>query len=747
MNKDAPAHSSTDGASPIVPEMGLHDDLVQRAEVETTELASSRLLHELQVHQIELELQNEQLIETRNAAEKAAASFAELYDFAPVGYVTLNLTGNITRSNLAASKLLRMDRQQLQGKRLATFVVLTDLPKLNSLLSLSNIENNQPVCEIILEGKNARTIQMDISVSDNDLEYLLVLTDITERKEAEVKLQLAASVFTHTHEGIMITDASGTILKVNDAFSRITGFARLEAVGKSSEILQSDHQSPEFYASIQQILIEKDYWYGEVWNRRKNGDIYPEMQAISVVRDITGKTQHYVSLFTDITNLKAHQQQLEHAANFDALTNLPNRALLADRLPIALLQCQRHSKMLAVVYIDLDGFKEINDTYGHDMGDQLLISISQHMSDALRECDTLARIGGDEFVAVLADLETPNDCKPVLDRLQKAAAQTISLGDVLLNVSASMGVSIYPTSGNNADLLLRQADQAMYIAKVNGKDRYHFFDINSGVEARILCENIYEVRHAFAQGEFVLHYQPKINMRSLRVVGTEALIRWRHPEKGLLEPSDFLPFIENHPIRIELGRWVINTALTQLSQWYTQGLDLPVSVNVGAYQLQDKNFFEQLTTALAAHQNVKPGQLELEILETSALENMTHVSSLISACKKVGVSFSLDDFGTGYSSLTYLKRLPSASLKIDQSFVQDMLTNPDDMAIVQGVIGLAEVFGRSVIAEGVESAAHGAKLLSMNCEIGQGYGIARPMPAADLPLWVQNWNANPTWKA
>lgn len=747
MNKDTRVPSPSGGESPKDLETGQHDDQALNTDVETTGFASTRLLHELQVHQIELELQNEQLVEARNAAEQAAASFAELYDFAPVGYVTLDLTGVITRSNFAASELLRKERIYLQGKRLATFVSQNDLLKFHNLLSPSHIENKPPVCEILLAGKEAITVLMDISINDNDLEYRLVLTDITDRKEAEVKLQLAASVFTHAQEGIMITDANDTILEVNDTFSHITGFSRLEAVGKNSKMLQSDRQAPDFYASIQQVLIEKGYWHGELWSKRKKGEIYPQKQAISAVCDISGKAQHYVSLFTDITDVKAHHQQLEHAAHFDALTNLPNRALLADRLPIALLQCQRHSKMLAVVYIDLDGFKEINDHYGHGTGDQLLISISQKMSDALRECDTLARIGGDEFVAMLADLETPNDCKPVLDRLQKAAAETVTLGDVLINVSASMGVSLYPQSGNNADLLLRQADQAMYIAKESGKDRYHFFDVNSVVEARVLRENLYEVRHALAQGEFVLHYQPKINMRSLRVVGMEALIRWRHPQKGLLEPNDFLPFIENHPIRIQLGTWVINTALTQISQWHERGLQLPVSVNVGAYQLQDKNFFEQLTTALAAHKNFMPGQLELEILETSALENMTYVSSLIIACKKVGVSFSLDDFGTGYSSLTYLKRLPSASIKIDQSFVQDMLTNSDDLAIVQGVIGLAEVFGRSVIAEGVESAAHSAKLLSMNCEIGQGFGIARPMPAADVPQWVSNWHTNPIWKA
>jgi diguanylate cyclase (GGDEF)-like protein/PAS domain S-box-containing protein len=744
MSKYKRPQSSIDGESIKESETGVQDASVTPYKSESNSL---QLLHELQVHQIELELQNEQLIEARDAAEQAAVDFSELYDFAPVGYVTLNFTGHITRSNLVAAQLIGTKRKLLLGKRLASFVAQAALPSFNHLFSPANIQSSHPVSEVLLAGKQAKTVQMDISINENDLEYRLVLTDITERQQAQVKLQLAASVFSHAHEGIMITDVSGTIRDVNDMFSQITGFEHLEVVGKNSKMLQSDHQTSAFYACIQQTLIDKNYWFGEVWNKRKNGEIYPEMQAISAVCDNAGKIQHYVSLFTDITDLKQHQQQLEHAAHFDALTNLPNRALLFDRLPFALLQCQRHSKMLAVVYIDLDGFKQINDTYGHDMGDQLLISISQHMTDALRECDTLARIGGDEFVAMLADLETPEDCKPILDRLQKAAAQTISLGDVSLNVSASMGIAIYPQSATNADLLLRQADQAMYTAKESGKDRYHFFDINSGVEARILHQNLNEVRNAFAQGDFILYYQPKINMRTLKVVGVEALIRWRHPVKGLLEPSEFLPFIENHPIHLELGTWVINTALDQISEWHKQGIDLAVSVNVGAYQLQHKNFFEQLTAALATHKSFKPSQLELEILETSALENMPHVSSLISDCKRIGVSFSLDDFGTGYSSLTYLKRLPSASLKIDTSFVQDMLTNPDDLAIVQGVIGLAEVFGRSVIAEGVESAAHGAKLLSMNCEVGQGYGIARPMPAADLPLWVQGWHKNPIWKA
>jgi diguanylate cyclase (GGDEF)-like protein/PAS domain S-box-containing protein len=708
---------------------------------------SSHLLYELQVHQIELKLQNEQLINSTNIAEQAAARFTELYNFAPVGYVTLNLIGDITSSNFAAAKLLGMSRSRLQGARLAAFLKQNDLAKFNNLLSPSNFQNIQKMCEVELVGMVAKTVQMDISFDDNNLEYRLILANITERKKQEVKLQLAASVFSHAHEGIMITDASNMIIDVNDMFSQITGFSRKEVLGKSSDILKSNYQSPEFCHARQQTLFEEDYWYGEVWNQKKDGKVYLEMQAISVVRDITGKIQHYVVLFTDITKSKAHQEQLEHAANYDALTNLPNRVLLLDRLPITLLQCQRHSKMLAVVYIDLDGFKQVNDTHGHDMGDKLLKSISQHMKGALRECDTLARIGGDEFVAVLDDLETPKDCKPILERLLKSASQTIFVDNVLLKVSASMGVAISPQNGSNADLLLREADKAMYIAKESGKDHYHFFDGQSGVEAGIKYNNLKEVRHALTENQFELYYQPKINMSTLEVVGMEALIRWRHVERGLLEPSEFLPFVEHHTIRNDLGAWIINMVLTQISQWNEQGLDLPISVNVGSYQLNDKNFFKQLKTAFEDHQNVQPSQLEFEILETSGLDTMTHVITLINDCKKLGVKFSLDDFGTGYSSLSHLKSLPSDSLKIDRIFVQNMLINQDDLSIVQGVISLAEAFGLNVIAEGVESAAHAEKLLSMNCEIGQGFGIARPMPSADLPSWLDSWHANPIWNA
>jgi len=576
-------------------------------------------------------------------------------------------------------------------------------------------------------------------------------TDITERKLAEQKLQLAASVFTHAREGILITDATATIVEVNETFTRITGYSRQEALGQNPRMLKSERQPPEFYTAMWQGLLEKGHWYGEVWNRRKDGDLYAEMLTISAVRDAAGAPQHYVALFTDITLMKEQQQRLEHIAHFDALTNLPNRVLLADRLQQAMLQSQRRAKTLAVAYLDLDGFKQVNDQHGHDVGDTLLIAVSQHIKQALREGDSLARIGGDEFVAVLVDLEGARDCEPVLTRLLQAAAKPVTTrvaaGQTQLQVSASIGVTLYPQDGVDADLLLRHADQAMYQAKDAGKNRFHFYDMDTAVAAQTQRQSLQSLSLALAQQQFVLYYQPKVNMRSGAVVGAEALIRWQHPQRGLLPPGAFLSVIDNHPLGIAVGEWVIDTALAQMAAWHAQGLSLPVSVNIGAPQLQQAGFAARLGALLDTHPDVQPHCLQLEVLETSALYDMTHVAAAMMACQGLGVSFALDDFGTGYSSLTYLRHLPAQTLKIDQSFVRDMLVDLGDMAIVQGVIGLAQTFGRSVIAEGVETAAHGARLLELQCELAQGYGIARPMPAHELPQWVQQWHRQAKWSA
>ena len=583
--------------------------------------------------------------------------------------------------------------------------------------------------------------------ADGETGGIIIFTeDITERKKSEDRQRLAASVFTHATEGIIIADAAGAILEVNDAFTRITGYTRDEVLGRNPRFLKSGLQTKEFYEKMWRSLIESGQWSGEVWNRAKNGDIYPEMLTISAVRDAEGKVQQYVALFSDMTQMKEQQRRLEQIAHFDVLTGLANRALLANRLDQAMARAERRQQMIAIAYLDLDGFKGINDRYGHETGDRLLITLAKRMKRVLREGDTLARLGGDEFVAVLIDLPSVEACEPVFVRLLRAAGREVRFGDLSLRVSASIGVTFYPQQEEiGADHLLRQADQAMYQAKLAGKNRYHRFDPSQDIHIRSRHESLDRVRQALAARQFTLYYQPKVNMRTGETVGAEALIRWQHPEHGLLPPAVFLPLIEDHPLAIELGEWVIESALAQIESWQSAGLHIPVSVNVHALQLQQPDFVDRLRALLAAHPRVAPSSLELEVLETSALQDIALISEVLHACNALGVSIALDDFGTGYSSLSYLKRLPAKILKIDRSFVSDMFDDPESLAILEGVLGLASAFGQQVIAEGVETAEHGSMLLQMGCELAQGYCIARPMPGHDLPRWMTAWRPDPRW--
>lgn len=572
-----------------------------------------------------------------------------------------------------------------------------------------------------------------------------LMVDVTNRKQAEEALRLAANVFTHAREGIAITAPNTVILDINEAYCRITGYTREELIGKTPQILYSRHQSQDAYQAIWQKIDDTGYWHGELWNSHKSGKLFATHQTISAVRDDDGRIRNYVCIISDITVEYEYRQQLEYAAYHDRLTGLPNRALLSDRLRQAMIQCNHQQQSMVIAYLDLDGFKAINDSHGHEIGDQLLIALAGRMKESLRKSDTLARIGGDEFVAVLSNLENVNDYKLLLQYLLAAAANPIRVGQLVLQVSASMGVTIYPEDKVDVDQLLRHADQAMYVAKQAGKNRYHLFDVAFDKWERDKNEILAQVRNAIEHNEFVLYYQPKVNMQTGEITGAEALIRWRHPERGLLLPGDFLPIVENQPIAAEIGKWTLESALMQIAAWQQMGLRLALSVNVGAYQLQDDNFVSLLTALLAQYPDVAPALLQLEILETSALDDTAKVSRTMKDCCALGVSFALDDFGTGYSSLTYLRRLPIEYLKIDQSFVRDMLFDPDDMSIVRGIIGLSNSFRREVIAEGVETIAHGTALISLGCVHGQGHGIAKPMPADDLPAWIASWSPDPAW--
>ncbi len=463
-----------------------------------------------------------------------------------------------------------------------------------------------------------------------------------------------------------------------------------------------------------------------------------------------GRVVRVLGTLVDITERQRQQRQLEHLVRYDALTDLPNRVLLADRLHQGIAQARRRGNRLGVGYLDLDGFKAVNDRHGRDAGDRFLAALAQRMRGILREGDTLARMGGDEFAAVLVDLEDNEASLPLVRRLLASAASPVVVGDSELRVSASLGIRLYPMAGEgevDPDQLLRQADQAMYQAKLAGKNRYHVFDAARDRSIRSFHERLEEIRAGLARGEFTLFYQPKVNLRSGELVGAEALVRWRHPEQGLLPPSEFLPVVEGDPLSVALGEWVIGAALDQVGRWCQAGLHIPVSVNVGALHLQQQDFLARLAALLAGHPEVPPDHLWLEVVETSALEDMAHVSEVLQGAWELGVRFSLDDFGTGYSSLRYLRHLPVAELKIDQSFVRDMLEDPEDLAILEGVLGMAAAFRRQVIAEGVETEEHGRLLVQLGCDLAQGYAIARPMEADSLPEWLARWRPEPAWTA
>jgi diguanylate cyclase (GGDEF)-like protein/PAS domain S-box-containing protein len=582
---------------------------------------------------------------------------------------------------------------------------------------------------------------------------LITCHNISHRKHLEQQWQLAAQVFTHAREGIFITDVKGNILDVNEAFCQITGYERQEVLGKNPRFLQSGRHSPEFYAQLWHDLLNKRYWQGEIWNRRKQGNIYAELLTISAIDDDQNQVQRYVALFSDITPHKEYQQQIEHLAYYDALTDLPNRLLLSDRLHHAMAQVERTHQHLVVVYIDLDGFKEINDSHGHEVGDQVLVTLAQRMKQSLRVGDTIARMGGDEFVAVIYPTEA-HLWLVVLNRLLYATSQPIQLDSLLVQVSASLGVTFYPPGGEvslytpgsvDADQLLRQADQAMYQAKLMGKNCYQIYNPEQDRHIQYQYQKRKEIYQALSRQEFILHYQPKVNMQTGQVIGVEALIRWQHPEKGLLYPGQFLPFIEQDIINANVGEWVIDTVLDQIEVWQNQGYTLPVSVNVSGLYLQQENFLPHLETLLALHPNIPAQCLELEILETSALKDIQKVSQMMQDCERLGIHFSLDDFGTGYSSLIHLKHLPATYLKIDKSFVRDILIDPEDLAILEGVLGMANAFHQEVIAEGVETIAQGILLIQLGCHLGQGYAITPPLPGEALLEWIRTWKTHHLW--
>jgi len=569
-----------------------------------------------------------------------------------------------------------------------------------------------------------------------------------ERREAEEKHNLASRIFNDTHEGILITASDGTIIDVNPTFTAITGYSREEALGNNPRMLSSGRQSSEFYTNMWQLIAEQGYWQGELWNRKKDGTLFAEMLTISALKDKANYTTNYISFFSDITTSKQQQEKLELMAHYDVLTKLPNRLLFADRFQQAVAHSKRTDTLVAICFLDLDDFKLVNDNYGHEMGNHLLIEVAKRIKNQIREEDTVSRQGGDEFTLLLTDITSLATCEQMLKRICYVVAQPFVINEQAFKISASIGVTLYPTDKADLETLLRHADQAMYQAKITGRNRFTLFNAEEDLKLIEKNHRLEEIQNALVNNEFRLYYQPKVNMRTGEVFGAEALIRWLHPKEGLIPPLDFLPVIDGTDLEIEVGNWVLNQALQQLADWKKRGIVLEVSINVPSHQLLSSPFIDGLDNALAAHADVESKYLQLEVLESSALGDLDTIRTIITTCQDtLGIHVALDDFGTGYSSLTHMRKLPANIIKIDQSFVRDILSDPDDYAIIKGVIGLANAFNRQIIAEGVETSNHGLLLLKMGCELAQGYSISRPMPAEELPAWLKNYRANDEWMA
>ena len=566
--------------------------------------------------------------------------------------------------------------------------------------------------------------------------FLAIKEDITGRKLLEAQQRIAATAF-ESHEGMFITDGKGIILRVNQAFSRITGYSALEAVGQRPSLLSSGRHDAAFYAAMRASIDESGSWQREIWNRRKNGEIFPEWLTISGVKDERNTVTHYVSTLTDITARKAAEDQIKNLAFYDPLTGLPNRRLLIDRLRHAVASSVRYQNNGALLFIDLDNFKNINDTLGHAQGDLLLQQVAERLSACVRDGDTVARLGGDEFVVMLQDLsdsrtDAATQTEAVGENVLAALRKPYVLSGVTHHSSASLGVTLFNGSTDSVEDLLKRADLALHQAKESGRNALRFFDPEMQAAMTARAELDADLRLGLEEEQFLLYYQPQVDERG-DLVGVEALVRWQHPLHGLVSPAHFIPLAEETRLILPLGQWVLKTACQQLKDWsaspHTAGLT--ISVNVSALQFHRENFVQEVLDTIALT-GAPASRLKLELTESLLVDDVEDIIAKMVALKAHGVGFSLDDFGTGYSSLSYLKRLPLDQLKIDQSFLHEALTNSKDAAIVRATITLGNSLGMMVIAEGVETLAQRDFLLAEGCYHFQGYYFGRPGPVSDL---------------
>jgi diguanylate cyclase (GGDEF)-like protein/PAS domain S-box-containing protein len=708
---------------------------------------ADELLHELQVHQIELEMQNEELRHAQAAMEESRDRFVDLYDFAPIGYLTLTANALISEINLTGAAMLGEERKKLIHRRFARFVAPEDGDRWYRNFLRVALHGDNQVCEVTLQRRDgscltARLECLRLVKNGEEPVVRIALSDISACKQAEEEQRIAAIAF-ESQQGMIVTDPQGVIVRVNQAFTRLTGYSAQEALGHTPALLSSGRQDRAFYQCMWAALKERKYWQGQMWNRRKNGKIYAEWLTITAVSAPDGRVTHYVGTFSDITQNQEAEAEIHRLAYYDPLTQLPNRRLLQDRLGQALAATTRNGHCGAILFLDMDNFKTLNDTRGHDIGDLLLVEVAQRLHACVRGGDTVARLGGDEFVILLEDLngnteEAAAQAKLAGDKVQEAIARPYLLKDCEYHCTTSIGISLFHNNNVTVEELLKHADLAMYQSKNAGRNTLRFFDpaMQAALEERSALET--DLRQALKHQQLLLYYQPQMD-KTRGIIGAEALLRWAHPTRGLVVPGDFIPLAEETGLILSIGHWVLETACAQLKAWednpHTR--ELRLAVNVSARQFHQPDFATQVQQVLA-QSGADPTRLKIELTESLVLDNVSDTITRMQALKAIGIGFSMDDFGTGYSSLSYLTRLPLDQLKIDQSFIRDIGADPNGAAIVQTIIIMGQTLGLNVIAEGVETEAQRDFLEQNGCHAFQGFLFSHPVPLAEFEQFLDS---------
>lgn len=610
----------------------------------------------------------------------------------------------------------------------------------------------QPVLQLALHSQQPQSLELTLPRSEagvywearliprNQQELLLVVRDISRRKQLEHELWLSARVFEASNEAILITDRDNHIISVNPMFEHLTGFKAREVLGQSPRLLGAGQEHRSLYRNLWDRLQEQGAWQGELLDRRKDGREYPVWLSINLLRDADGQIEYHIASFADISERKRQEERIAHLAYHDLLTGLPNRRLLTDRIQVALAQAERDRSGVAVLLIDLDRFKTINDSLGHDCGDQLLLQVGERLLARVRHSDTVSRIGGDEFVVLSPECGQPAIAAALATKLLRALAEPFELADTSLVIRASIGIALYPENGQRPDTLLANADAAMYQAKANDGNNYQFYspELNERNLARLRME--LRLRQALERQEFVLYFQPQVDADSGQVVGAEALIRWQDPVHGLIPPGQFIPLAEESGLIQSIGDWVIQDVCRQQQRWRDQGLELPIAVNLSARQFRQHGFIDSISQALA-QTGIAPHLVELELTESMLMQDIQQAVAKLSRLKALGFRIAVDDFGTGFSSLNYLRLFPIDVLKIDQSFVRELQEDPAALAITNSIIALADALGMNTVAEGVETQGQRELLQRHGCHTIQGYLIAKPMPEAAFVQWLDSYQA------